>query len=135
MKLAELLEDRHGDGFQNFTHLVRGEKYRVSFKTNAGKLIPSIQFPNGRTLDVTNWEAGKRFSDYDLELYVKLGNKAEKAREILNSKKLVDIAKNTDEWIIVDHRGFQVGFSYPTKEEATKSPLADLGKITSQKIE
>jgi hypothetical protein len=133
MKLADLFEAYHGDGYTDFTHLVRGEVYKVKFKTEDGKKIPVIHTPDGKTIEVSGWK-DKRFSFHDLELFIKIGKRLDKAKD-LDSKELLNIAKTTDEWIIVDKRGFQMGFGYPSKEEASKSKLASAGKIISQKIE
>ena len=134
MKLHELFEAYHGDGYTDFTHLVNGKIYKVKFKTDDGKKIPVIHSPDGKMIEVSGWK-DKRFSFHDLELFVKLGDRIAKAKDELDSKKLLDIAKKTDEWVILDKRGFQVGFAYPSKEEANKSELAKLGKVVSQKIE
>jgi hypothetical protein len=133
MKLADLFEAYHGDGYTDFTHLVRGEVYKVKFKTEDGKKIPMIHTPDGKTIEVSGWK-DKRFSFHDLELFIKIGKRLDKAKD-LDSKELLNIAKTTDEWIIVDKRGFQMGFGYPSKEEANKSELSKLGKVVPQKIE
>ena len=134
MKLIELFEAYHGDGFSDFTHLVRGEVYKVKFKTEDGKKIPVVHFPDGKSIEVSGWK-DKRFSFQDLDLFIKLGERISKVKSDLDSKKLLDLAKTTDEWVVVDNKGFQIGFGYSSKEEANKSKFAKMGKVISQKIE